>query len=174
MRAPSRVWALTAGLLLTGSLAACGSNASSNTDSAGGYGSTSSSTSASPSASGSVASQAATVMTASSDLGTILVDGKGMTLYLFTKDTQGSGTSTCEGPCLAAWPPLLGQPQTGTGADKALLGTLTRSDGTTQVTYNGWPLYYWAQDSAPGDTTGQGVNKVWWVLDPAGDAIGAS
>ena len=53
-------------------------------------------------------------------------------------------------------------------------GRITRSDGTTQASYNGWPLYYWVKDSAPGDTTGQGVNKVWWVLDANGDAIGAS
>ena len=60
----------------------------------------------------------------------------------------------------------MGEPQAGEGTDQALLGTITRSDGTMQVTYNGWPLYYWAQDKAPGDTTGQGVNKVWWVSTP--------
>jgi predicted lipoprotein with Yx(FWY)xxD motif len=168
MKAPSRVWALTASLVLTGTLAACSSDAT--TDNAA------TPTSPPPSATTSVSSptaQPATVMTASSDLGTILVDGTGMTLYLFTKDTQGSGQSTCEGDCLAAWPPLLGEPQAGEGTDPALLGTITRSDGSTQVSYNGWPLYYWAQDAAPGDTTGQGVNEVWWVLDANGDAIGA-
>lgn len=169
MKAPSRVWALTASALLTGTLAACSSDTTT---------SPAAPTSASPSVSAPAASapaaQSATVMTASTDLGTILVDGKGMTLYLFTKDTQGSGKSTCEGQCLAAWPPLIGGPQAGDGANQALLGSITRSDGTTQASYNGWPLYYWAQDSAPGDTTGQGVNKVWWVLDANGDAIGAS
>jgi predicted lipoprotein with Yx(FWY)xxD motif len=167
MKPPSRAWALAATLLLSGSLAACGSDS--------GTGSTPSSNApAAPStASSTTTGQKATVATASSGLGTILVDGKGMTLYLFTKDTQGAGTSTCEAQCLAAWPPLLGQPQAGTGADSSLLGTLTRSDGATQVTYNGWPLYYWAQDSAPGDTSGQGVSGVWWVVDPAGDAIGS-
>ena len=80
-------------------------------------------------------------MTAESDLGTILVDGEGMTLYLFTKDTQGDGKSTCEGPCLEAWPPLVGEPTAGTGADAAKLGSIVRTDGTTQATYNGWPLY---------------------------------
>lgn len=173
MKAPSRAWALTASLLLAGSLAACSGNGADGS-STGSYGSSSAPASPSPTESGSVAVQAVTVETAQTDLGTVLVDGKGMTLYLFTKDTRGSGMSTCEGPCLAAWPPLLGEPETGTGADQALLGTLTRKDGTTQVTYNGWPLYYWAQDSAPGDTNGQGVNDVWWVLDPAGNAIGVS
>ena len=169
MKAPSRVWALTASVLLTGTLAACSSDTTT---------SPATPTSAAPSVSAPAASapaaQSATVMTASSDLGTILVDGKGMTLYLFTKDTQGSGKSTCEGECLAAWPPLIGEPQAGDGANQALLGSITRSDGTTQASYNGWPLYYWVKDSAPGDTTGQGVNKVWWVLDANGDAIGAS
>jgi len=111
-------------------------------------------------------------MTAQSGLGTILVDGDGMTLYLFTNDSPG--VSTCEGACLAAWPPLLGRPQAGAGADDSLLGSLTRTDGTPQVTYNGWPLYYWAQDAAPGDTNGQGVNDVWWVVSPEGDPIGAT
>ena len=172
MKAPSRVWALTASVLLTGTLAACSS------DTTTGSTSQATPTSASPSVAAPVASspaaQTASVMTSSTDLGTILVDGQGMTLYLFTNDTQGSGQSTCEGDCLAAWPPLLGDPQAGEGTDQALLGTFTRSDGTTQASYNGWPLYYWAQDSAPGDTTGQGVNEVWWVLDGNGEPIGAS
>ena len=170
MKTRSRVWAVTASLVLTGTLAACSSAGTTYNAATP----TSPLPSASAPAASSPAAQAATVMTASSDLGTILVDGKGMTLYLFTKDTQGSGKSTCEGECLAAWPPLVGEPQAGEGTDQALLGTITRSDGTMQVTYNGWPLYYWAQDKAPGDTTGQGVNKVWWVLDANGDAIGAS
>lgn len=167
MNSHSRAWAIAGSLLLTGTLAACGSTSSGST---GGYGYSSGSTSASVSSSA-PASQSSTVATASSKLGTILVDGKGMTLYLFTKDTQGSGRSTCSGACLAAWPPVTGTPTAGAGVDKALLGTLTRSDSTTQATYNGWPLYYWAGDSAAGDTNGQGVQQVWWVLDPAGNAI---
>lgn len=169
MTAPSRVWALTATLLLTGTLAACSSDTTSSPATP-----TSAAPSASAPAASAPASQSATVMTASSNLGTILVDSTGMALYLFTKDTQGSGKSTCEGECLAAWPALLGEPKAGDGANQTLLGSITRSDGTTQASYNGWPLYYWVKDSAPGDTTGQGVNKVWWVLDANGDAIGAS
>lgn len=176
MKSPSRLRAASAGLLLVGSLAACSSNSASppaSTSSSSPAASESASTSASASASRVPSGQAAKVMTAESSLGTILVDGKGMTLYLFTKDTRGSGMSTCEAGCLAAWPPLLGTPNAGPGADQAMLGTLTRTDGTTQVTYNGWPLYYWAQDSAPGQTTGQGVQNVWWVVSPTGAAIGA-
>jgi len=109
------------------------------------------------------------LMTAESELGTILVDSEGMTLYLFTNDSPGM--STCEGDCLAAWPPLEGEPSAGEGADDSLLGSIERSDGTTQATYADWPLYYFAQDAEPGDVTGQGVNGVWYVISPDGEAI---
>ncbi|SEE60935.1 COG4315 family predicted lipoprotein [Ruania alba] len=112
---------------------------------------------------------APTVTTAETDLGTILVDGEGMTLYMFTNDEEG--VSNCEGDCLEAWPALEGEPEAGEGIDTSLLGSLERSDGTVQASYNGWPLYYWVQDSAPGDTTGQGVNDVWYVLSPEGEII---
>jgi predicted lipoprotein with Yx(FWY)xxD motif len=106
--------------------------------------------------------------------GKILVDEKGMTVYLFVKDT---GTqSTCYTQCAVFWPPVLttGKPQAGAGADASLLGTTTRTDGTVEVTYAGHPLYYFQKDKAPGDTTGQGVNgfgDLWWVLNPKGAAI---
>jgi predicted lipoprotein with Yx(FWY)xxD motif len=101
-------------------------------------------------------------------MGSILVDSKGMTLYLFTNDTPN--TSTCYNGCAKAWPPLLttGAPTAGTGANASMLGTTTRTDGTTQVTYNNWPLYYWAKDMAAGDTTGENVQNVWFVITPAG------
>jgi predicted lipoprotein with Yx(FWY)xxD motif len=106
-------------------------------------------------------------------LGQILVDDKGMTLYLFVKDTGTS--STCYDQCAQFWPPLLtsGTPQAGTGANQSLLGTTTRTDGKVEVTYAGHPLYYFLNDKAPGDITGQGVNgfgDLWWVLTPAGAA----
>lgn len=105
--------------------------------------------------------------------GSALVDGSGRTLYLFTNDTQNSGASACTGDCLTEWPPLLSQgtPVAGTGADATLLGTITRDDGTLQVTYNGWPLYYYASDAAPGDAMGQGMNSVWFLVSPTGEAI---
>jgi len=102
-------------------------------------------------------------------LGSIIVDGRGMTLYLFTRDS--ANTSACEGQCLVNWPPLLGVPTAGEGVDDSRLGSFTRTDGRTQATYNDWPLYYWVNDSAPGDTTGQNVQGVWFVLDRDGDAI---
>jgi predicted lipoprotein with Yx(FWY)xxD motif len=107
-------------------------------------------------------------------LGQILVDGSGRTVYLFAAD-QGT-TSACYGDCAGAWPPVLthGAPQAGTGATPALLGTTTRKDGSTEVTYNGHPLYYFIGDKNPGDTTGQGLNNFggpWYVLSPAGTQI---
>lgn len=104
-------------------------------------------------------------------LGSFLVDDKGMTLYLFTKDTPN--TSNCYEKCAIAWPPLLttGDPVAGEGVDASLLGTTTRTDGTTQVTYNGWPLYYYEKDKAPGDVTGQDVGGVWFVVSAAGEQV---
>ena len=107
-------------------------------------------------------------------LGSFLVDDKGMTLYLFTKDTPN--TSVCYDKCATAWPPLLtgDKPSAGEGVDASLLGTTTRKDGATQVTYNGWPLYYYEKDKAPGDVTGQDVGGVWYVVSAAGDQVGSA
>jgi len=107
-------------------------------------------------------------------LGSFLVDDKGMTLYLFTKDS--TNTSACYDKCAVAWPPLLttGNAVAGDGVDASLLGTTTRTDGTTQVTYNGWPLYYYEKDKAPGDVVGQNVGDVWFVVSPAGEMIGTA
>jgi predicted lipoprotein with Yx(FWY)xxD motif len=101
-------------------------------------------------------------------LGTFLVDGKGMTLYLFTKDTPGK--SNCSGDCLVKWPPLVAtdvkQVKVGTGVDASKLGLADILDGKKIVTYNGMPLYYWVKDVKPGDTTGQNVGNVWFVVAP--------
>jgi predicted lipoprotein with Yx(FWY)xxD motif len=101
-----------------------------------------------------------------------------MSLYLFMQDTQNSGTSTCTDAdgCTAEWPPLgsQGSPVAGTGVDATLLSTITRDDGTLQVAYNGWPLYLFAGDTAPGNTTGQGLDEfggLWYLVSPAGEAI---
>ena len=109
-----------------------------------------------------------------SQYSSFLVDGKGMSLYLFTKDTAGSSASTCYGSCATAWPPLLttGKPVAGSGVDMSKFGTITRTDGTTQVTYNGWPLYYFDKDKQAGDTTGEGVGSVWYLISPTGDKVG--
>ena len=105
--------------------------------------------------------------------GEALVDGEGRSLYLFTNDTQNSGASSCTGECLVNWPPLFtdGEPVAGEGVDQAMLGTISLPDGTTQVTYNGWPLYYYIDDTAAGDANGQGVGGVWFLVTPTGEMI---
>jgi predicted lipoprotein with Yx(FWY)xxD motif len=113
---------------------------------------------------------AATVAITETDLGPVLADGAGMTLYVFIPD--GQGPSTCVDGCLGSWPALIGPADAGEGVDDALLGTATRPDGGgEQVTYNDWPLYYFASDLGPGDTSGQGVGDVWFVIDAAGEAV---
>jgi predicted lipoprotein with Yx(FWY)xxD motif len=111
------------------------------------------------------------VMVAETSLGEVLVDGEGMTLYMFDPDEQGE--STCYEDCATAWPPLVGEgePALGEGLDEAMVGSVERTDGTMQVTYNDWPLYYWQNDAAAGDVTGQAVNDVWWVLGADGEPI---
>lgn len=108
--------------------------------------------------------------------GSALVDGNGMSLYVTSKDTPGSGTSSCTDDCAVEWPPLLteGDPVAGEGVDATLLGTITLDDGTTQVTYNGHPLHFFDEDKAAGDTNGQGVDDEfghWNLISPAGEPI---
>ena len=114
---------------------------------------------------------AVTVSARMGALGDYLTDGSGKSVYLYTPDT--SPTSTCYGQCIAYWPALLtnGAPQAGTGATASMLGTTTRKDGTTQVTYNGHPLYYFKGDKAAGDTSGEGTAKTWYLVAPAGTQI---
>jgi predicted lipoprotein with Yx(FWY)xxD motif len=117
-----------------------------------------------------VPSDAMAVTTANSDLGAILTDGSGNALYVFIPD--GQGPSVCYDDCETAWPPLVGDATAGEGIDASLLGSEARNDGSEQTTYDGWPLYYFAADGAPGDINGQGVNDVWFVVAPDGQVIG--
>ena len=116
----------------------------------------------------------ATVNLRTGGLGTYLVDSQGRTLYVFGKDT---GTkSMCSGACASEWPPATasGRPKAGSKVDPALLGTSKRSDGTSQLTYNGHPLYRYAGDAAAGGTNGQGLTffgGTWNVVSPAGQKI---
>lgn len=107
---------------------------------------------------------------ATTDLGEILTSG-GRTLYVFTPDNGGA--STCYDQCAQAWPPLMaeGDVAPAEGIDASLFGTAPRDDGGEQVTVDGWPLYFFASDSAPGDTNGQGVGTNWWVVGTDGQAI---
>ena len=118
--------------------------------------------------------RAATVSTAHTGLGRVIVNGGGRTLYLFEKDKRGH--SACSGTCAAYWPPLLttGKPVAMGGAKASLLGTIRRADGTKQVTFAGHPLYLFSGDSKRGQTTGEGLRDFgasWYVLTPLGKKI---
>lgn len=111
-------------------------------------------------------------LSSTEELGDFFVDANGMTLYTFDRDTLN--TSNCSGECLVAWPALIVESEDAITADESIPGiwsTFTRDDGTLQVVYNGWPLYYWFRDTVAGDTTGQAVGKVWWVASPATVAL---
>jgi predicted lipoprotein with Yx(FWY)xxD motif len=149
--------AVAAALLASLVLAGCGSD----------YGSSSSSTAPQQTRTG-------TVRTADSDLGTVLVGAGGRTVYLFERDR--GPRSTCSGACVAQWPAVTtdGAPQAGGRARTAMLGTTRRADDTTQVTYAGHPLYYYAGDGAAGDVNGQALDAFgakWFVVSPSGTAI---
>ena len=122
----------------------------------------------------SAAPHAATVRVAKTGLGAVLVDSRGRTLYLFTKD---SGTkSACSGPCATAWPPLRasGKPTVSGGAKASLVDTTTRSDGKPQVTYKGHPLYTFIKDKKSGDTNGEGLTAFggsWFAVSAAGKRV---
>ena len=106
------------------------------------------------------------------DLGEILVDREGMTVYQFDSDEQGAEESACVGDCLSSWPPLLVEEEPTAGDDvTAELNAFERDDGSVQVTANGWPLYHYIGDEEPGATNGQGIRDDWWVLDPDGTPI---
>jgi predicted lipoprotein with Yx(FWY)xxD motif len=122
----------------------------------------------------STSSGPATVSTSSTKLGSILVDGSGRTLYLFQKDQPNQ--SACSGACASAWPvdQSSGTPKAASGVRASLLGTIKRGDGTTQVTYNHHPLYYYSGDTGAGQQNGQGLNAfgaLWYVVGPAGNQV---
>jgi predicted lipoprotein with Yx(FWY)xxD motif len=111
------------------------------------------------------------VVATNATYGKYLTDAKGMALYFYTPDSAGK--SNCSGACLVAWPAFTvpkGTTPTGSGIT-GVLGTITRDDGTTQVTINNLPLYYFAKDTASGDVKGQGLNGIWYLSDTAGKMI---
>jgi predicted lipoprotein with Yx(FWY)xxD motif len=120
--------------------------------------------------------RSATVKVAHSDLGKILVDSRGRSLYMLSSDSARK--STCVGACVTAWPPLRTsrKPTVGKGLKASKVGRINRSDGKSQVTYNGHPLYRFVNDKKPGDTNGQGITAFggrWFVLSPAGKRVSA-
>jgi predicted lipoprotein with Yx(FWY)xxD motif len=144
-------------LVLAALVAACGSRASHD-----------------PAAPATTSPATVTVTTARGPVGVYLTDAAGRALYLWDADREGS--STCYDACAAAWPPVtvIDHGIAGPGATAGLLGTEQRKDGTRQITYNGWPLYYFAPDVARGELSGQadtGFGAVWWLLTPAGQPL---
>lgn len=118
---------------------------------------------------------ASTIDVVTNDTGTYLVDAAGMALYVFAPDAQGP--STCYDGCATNWPPVTvdspdALPTAGEGIDAEHFGTVERDDGTFQLTYNDWPLYYFANDMEPGQVNGQGVGGNWFLISDAGEAIG--
>ncbi|WP_435135108.1 COG4315 family predicted lipoprotein [Actinacidiphila sp. bgisy144] len=188
MKRTARVATCAAAALIAAALAGCSSStkatsaagSSPSANSSGGYGgATTATTPTGPSASVSsaIAKGQATVATKSAGkLGTILVDGKGRTLYLFLAD-KTKNVSTCTGACAVAWPPLLttkGAAKPGKGADQKMLGVAKRSGGINQVSYNGHPLYYYSGDTSPGQTNGQGLKQfgaLWYVVNAQGKQV---
>ena len=137
-------------------------------------GSSSSSGSTSNSTSPSAAASSTMITTKTSSGGSFLTNSAGRAIYLFVADSTGK--STCDGACAAAWPPVIatGQPTAAGGAQASDLGTITRSDGTKQVTYDGHPLYYFQGDTGPGTDKGQGIDGFgakWWLVAPSGSSI---
>ena len=130
-------------------LAACGGNTGSSTD-------------------GSTAQGSSTIKIDTSSLGDVLVDGSGRTLYMYSPDGINASSSKCTGPCANLWPKLSGKPKAGAGVDARLIGA---TSGTNQASYAGHLLYYYAKDGSAGDVNGQGINKIWYVLDGKGTEI---
>ncbi|MFG3200481.1 SCO0930 family lipoprotein [Streptomyces sp. NPDC048192] len=103
------------------------------------------------------------------NLGKVVTDGTGLTLYRFDQDTANPPKSNCDGACATTWPPVPADDATaGAGIDKSLLGEVTRADGTKQLTIGGWPAYRYAKDTKTGDAKGQGVGGKWFALAPNG------
>lgn len=112
------------------------------------------------------------VHAAETDLGLILVDPDGFTLYIFTVDTDGE--SACYDSCAEAWPPVPADTPIDPDLDAAMFGSAPRTDGPDQLTVNGMPLYLYAPDASPGDTNGHGFNDVWFVVDVSGQMLEAA
>ena len=163
-RGSAKVLAIGLCLAASALLVACGNNDESS----------STSTAASSSSSG--GSSGDLSLAEAGDLGQVLIGPDGNTVYLFEKDTSADA-STCSGACAKEWPPLTvkGRALAGDAVDAAKLTTLKRDDGSTQIAYNGHPLYFYAGDTAPGDTNGNGIDEfgaLWYAVTAAGDSAG--
>lgn len=167
-KAKSRTGGLAAVVGVALLAAACGSSSSSSTTSA---------SAAKPTSSSSAAASGLAISTAKGSDGTYLVGSSGRAVYLWIADSNGK--SNCSGACASAWPPVIANsaPVASGGVKAGDLGTITRADGSKQVTYMGHPLYYFAGDPSRGTTTGQGndgFGAKWWLVAPSGTAITSS
>ncbi|UFS58002.1 COG4315 family predicted lipoprotein [Subtercola endophyticus] len=173
-----------AGAFALVALAGC-SSSSTSTAAAPGAASTTSAASAAPAYGGAAGASAAAsgatsagasgtvdAQTASTSLGTIVVNGAGMTAYFFDKDTKGASTSACTGGCATAWPEITTNSSAPTVEGiTGTVGTITGVDGKLQITINGLPIYTYAADTAPGQTSGQGFGGIWHVIGADGSEI---
>ncbi len=163
MPAPSRVLAPVAVAALALSLTGCGFFGGS----------------AAPTSAPAVAAETLTVpdgiilsANSTAELGTVVIDAAGFTLYRYDGDSAEPPASTCTDDCATAWPPLLatpGSPMSLEGVDQELVGTVTRPDGGVQVTLGGWPIYRYAAETAPGETGGHGNSEQWFAIAPDGE-----
>ncbi len=163
------VLAVSGVAILAFSVTACGSGGSSGSAAPSTPATTGA---ASPSATGGAAAGTGATLAVADDskLGSIVTDSKGMTLYRFDKDTASPSKSNCSGKCATLWPAATANGTVSLkGVDKSLVGTITRPDGTKQLTLHGWPLYTFSGDSGAGDTHGQGVGGIWFAATPQGD-----
>jgi predicted lipoprotein with Yx(FWY)xxD motif len=158
----NRWWAAAGLAAVAVALAACGSTATSSSGAGGG-------------SSAPAVSSGTGIKTMSTSKGTVMTNSAGLTLYWFAIDTKTK--SNCNGSCATFWPPLKGTAKAASGASlTGQFGTITRSDGSTQATYDGHPLYTFKQDTAPGQINGNGLNLsggLWWAETPSGAKLAA-
>lgn len=177
----NRIHLSIAALALTLALAAAGCGSSSDGGGGGAYGGGESTTSTATTAEkksevgGPVSPSSISIVGLGGDLGRVLIDAEGHTLYYFEKDKGGE--SACYGACAKVWPPLLaeGPEEARGGVSAAKMGTTKRNDGTVQVTYAGWPLYTYEADKNPGEANGTDVKSfgaTWYPLHPNGEKAG--
>ena len=170
----SRWWAASGAAAAVVFLAACGSSAASGTGGSGTSATPSSGAAASSPASSSPT--AAGIKTASVKGGTVLTTAQGFTIYWFAIDTPTK--SNCSGTCVTFWPPVTGKASVASGVNlPGKWGTITRSDGTKQTTYDGHPLYTYKADTSPGQDAGNGINTsggLWWAQTPSGAKLAAA
>jgi predicted lipoprotein with Yx(FWY)xxD motif len=161
------LWSAAALATVVLAVAACGSSSSSSSSAAA----PSSSPAAAAGSSSSASSAESMVLSRTINGTAVLTNSAGFTLYWFGRDT--STTSACSGSCATYWPPVTGPVTAGPGVT-GTLGTITRSDGTVQATYDGHPLYTYAGDSAPGQAKGNGLNGVWHEMTVSGRVVAAA